>query len=543
MPHCSRWETVKRKRMKRVKSTSISPSGRLIYKELRNFPLRFVQYSFNPTCPSRKLRVLENMGSFVRITAIMPIGMTFLVDAFMGDYWMLLHSSLAFSFGMGSLTMSTPPVLSDVAAGNCGAYKPLNPDCIGNTQKAIFYTALALVAIGISGHITSLESFLKQQQEDNSEQLRPWQAAGGLGVILLPIVACIALPNIKPWFVQFLIPAVCTGVATFLFTTGSCVYRNSAPQGSPFTTVCRVFVASASKMFHHLPPNDNQVPHTRSLRCLDKAAIVVETQNQEQNEKNRWTLCSLAEVEDTKSVVRMIPMWMTFIMCGVVISIGNTYFIEQAKDMNQKVGKWKIPLPIFKLFYDLVKDYFPNLYVKVTKLVIREKYIPPCGITAAMLFSILCCITAAEVETRRLDVVKRHGFDNSNDNNEKIPMSMFWLLPQFLLLGAVEGISKDCIDRFFTNQAPTSMKRYLQLFSYGVMGAGTVGSVLSVYVVGKVSGSVGKRSWFQDTLDKSQLDNYYWTLTVLSSANLILYILVAMFYTYKDPPSEEPTQP
>ncbi|XP_030927901.1 protein NRT1/ PTR FAMILY 5.5-like isoform X1 [Quercus lobata] len=341
---------------------------------------------------------------FTGVAAIMPIGMTFLVDAFMGDYWMLLLSSLAFSFGMGSLTMSTPPVLSDVAAGNCGACKPLKPDCIGNTQKALFYTALALVAIGISGHITSLESFLKQQQEDNSEQLRPWQAAGGRRL------GCDSSSN-------------------------CCI--NSAPQGSPFTTICRVFVASASKMFRHLPPNDNQVPHTRSLRCFDKAAIVVETQNQEQNEKNRWTLCSLAEVEDTKSVVRMIPMWMTFIMCGVVISIGNTYFIEQAKDMNQKVGKWKIPLPIFKLFYDLVKDYFPNLYVKVTKLVIREKYIPPCGITAAMLFSILCCITAAEVETRRLDVVKRHGFDNSNDNNEKIPMSMFWLLPQFLLLGAV----------------------------------------------------------------------------------------------------------
>ena len=236
-------------------------------------------------------------------------------------------------------------------------------------------------------------------------------------------------------------------------------------------------------------------------------------------------------------------MWMTFIMCGVVISIGNTYFLKQAKDINQKVGKWKIPLSIFKLFYDLVKDYFLNLYLKVTKLVIREKYIPPYGITTTMLFSILCCITAAEVETRMLDVVKRHEFNNSNDNNEKIPMSMFWLLPQFLLLGAVEGISKDCIDRFFTNQAPTSMKCYLQLFSYDVIGAGTVGSVLSVYVVGKVSGSGGIPSWFQDILNKSRLDNYYWTLTVLNSANLILYILVALCYTYKDPPSEEPTQP
>ena len=163
---------------------------------------------------------------------------------------------------MGSLTMSTPTVLSDVA-GNCDAYKP---DCIGNTQKALFYIALALVAIGISGHITSLKSFLKQEEEDNLEPLRPWQAAGGFGVILLPIVACIALPYIKPWFVRFLIPAVCTALATFLFTTGSYAYRHSTPQGSPFTTICRVFVASASKMFCHLPPNDNQAPHTRSLK-------------------------------------------------------------------------------------------------------------------------------------------------------------------------------------------------------------------------------------------------------------------------------------
>ena len=35
---------------------------------------------------------------FYGIAKIMPIGMAFLVDAFMGDYWMLLLSSLAYSF-------------------------------------------------------------------------------------------------------------------------------------------------------------------------------------------------------------------------------------------------------------------------------------------------------------------------------------------------------------------------------------------------------------------------------------------------------------
>nr|POF01627.1 protein nrt1/ ptr family 5.15 [Quercus suber] len=72
---------------------------------------------------------------------------------------------------MSFLAMSTPPVLSNVA-GNCSAYKP---DCIGDAQKVLFYTALALIAIGISGHITSLKSFLKQQLENPT----PWQVAGG----------------------------------------------------------------------------------------------------------------------------------------------------------------------------------------------------------------------------------------------------------------------------------------------------------------------------------------------------------------------------
>ena len=232
----------------------------------------------------------------------------------------------------------------------------------------------------------------------------------------------------------------------------------------------------------------------------------------------------------------MIPMWMTFIMCGVVISVGNTFFLEQADKMNHKVGKLKVPLPIFKAFYDLVKDGFKARYVKVAEKVIQEKYVAPCGITIAMLFSILCCILAAGVEISRLDVIRRHGLlDKPND---KIPMSMFVLLPQYLLLGAIDGISNSSIDQFFTNQAPKSMERYSQIFSHGVIGAGTVGSVISVYVVSKVSERVGGKSWFQDTLNKSRLDNYYWTLAVLSFINLVLHISVALWYKYKDPPNK-----
>ena len=166
--------------------------------------------------------------------------------------------------------MSTPPFLSN-AAGNCGAYKP---ECIGDAQKVLFYTALALIAIGISGHITSLKSFLKQQMENPTQ----WQVAGGFGMILFPMVGCIALPYIKLWSVRFGIPAICTVVATFLFICGSCSYKHSSK-----------------------------------------------------------------EEEDTKISIRTIPMWMTFITCGVVISIGKTYFFRASKKYESQ--GWKIEGP------------------------------------------------------------------------------------------------------------------------------------------------------------------------------------------------------
>uniref|UniRef100_A0A7N2M484 Uncharacterized protein n=1 Tax=Quercus lobata TaxID=97700 RepID=A0A7N2M484_QUELO len=368
---------------------------------------------------------------FTGAATIMPIGMAFLVDAFMGDYWMLLLSSLAYSF------------VGDELLGN-----------VYTTCPFLMSQATVVPTIQIA----------LLNQTDARKKL--WNCVGNFAVILLALIGSIALPYIKPWSVRFGIPAICTVLSTFLFICGSC----------------------------------------KSCSC-------------EPGSKNK--------VKDTKIFIRMVPMWMTFIICGVVISMGNTYFLEQAKNMNHKVGKLKVPLPIFKIFYDLVKDLFTKLYIEAKKI-IPPNYLAPCGIIVAMLLSILCCITATKMETRRLDVIRRHCLHDKPIG--KIPMSIFLLLPQYLLLGALDGISNFSIDYFLTDQFPASMKHYSRFFTNGAIGTGTMGSVLSVYVVGKVSESGGKPSRFQDTLNKSRLDNYYWTLTVLSSINLVLYILVALWY-------------
>ena len=78
-------------------------------------------------------------------------------------------------------------------------------------------------------------------------------------------------------------------------------------------------------------------------------------------------------------------------------------------------------------------------------------------------------------------------------------MSIFLLLPQFLLTSALDKISEDTIDSYFTDQVPESVRCYSPFSLIGVIGAGTMGSVLSVDVVGKISENGRKPTWFLRT--------------------------------------------
>ncbi|CAL5420274.1 unnamed protein product [Camellia sinensis] len=427
------------------------------------------------------------------IASIMPLGFAFLVDMFIGHYAMLLFSSIAYCIGLGFLSMSTPPVLSK-STDTCSAYKP---ECIGHTQKALFYTALSLIAVGISGHTVSLPPFFTAQttasnDRDTGRKLL-WQIVGIFGIILVPIIGGIALPYIKQW------------------------------------SMCQPLPSDGNELYEKDGTDAKLMPHTGSLRCLDKAAIILANKTREEQERTRWRLCRVTEVEETKIGIRIIPMWLTFIACGIITSIGNTFFLEQANHMNRKLGRLNLPLPILLMFYDFSKSQFAKLYFTLTKY-LREAglkhYAPPIGIAASITFAILTCITAASVETRRLSVIRKHSLLDKPD--EKIPMSMFWLLPQFLLLGALDGVAENGIMSFFKDQGPPSMRDYFVLFTRGVIGLGMMGNVVFVYVVGKV-----KPSWLKDTLNMSRLDKYYWTLAVLSAVNLVVYVLVATWFSYR----------
>ncbi|KAJ0780796.1 putative proton-dependent oligopeptide transporter family, MFS transporter superfamily [Helianthus annuus] len=465
------------------------------------------------------------------ITPALAIVFAVLVDTFRGDRYMLAFSSIAYSIGLGLLSMSTPPVL-----GPCHDY---NEQCIGHTQKVLFYIALPLISVGMAGHVVSLPPFvdLQTKSENENENGRGAETEEGTktlvqipGLIILMVVMIaggVGLSYIKPWSLRFGIPAIFSVVTTLLFFTGFLGYKPSKPEGSPLTTTLRVFVAAARKISQPIPDNPEKLykkedaRSTNSLRFLNKAAIKL-PQGQE---PTKWKVCSVQEVEDTKIGIRMLPMWLTFIVIGIVLSIGNTYFLEQADHMDRKLGNIKVSIPIFLMFFKATSSTFAHLY----SLFAAKKFAPPIGIATSMIFAILCCVTASKVETRRLHRVRDDGLVDNPDAS--IPMSIFALLPQFMLLAAVDGIGNMSISGFFRHQTPEPMHKYLPHFTKGVFGLGSMASVLSVYVVGN-----HKPNWFQDTLNKSRLDRYYMVLAVLSAANLVVFVIVAYFYKYKEPP-------
>ncbi|KAL7136287.1 hypothetical protein ABFS83_10G019400 [Erythranthe nasuta] len=489
---------------------------------------------------SRAAAIVNIFWSFVLLS---PFFIAILIDTVMCYYWSVIVSTVSLSVGLGFLAMSTPPVLAHIS-GNCSEY---SAECIGQGQRVLLYMSLPLIAFGMAGHLDSLYEFMREQfrkgeaiiddrisMEFDGLVLR----FSGLSSSVFTLIAVLGLPYIKPWSLRFGIPAICSLVATVLFFSAASTFKFiGRPIGgvSPFMTFFKVLFAAFSKLFYTIPTDawelyeiqDNSqlhlVPHSRSLRWLDKAAIVIPKPIPEQ----MWRLCRVTQVEETKAITRMIPVWMTFVLCGVVSSMPYTFFMEQLDHMNPKIVGVKVPILVLIWFQSKVIQHCtlvciriqPNLFVS------RVRMSGFVGIVVSMIVAILCCVTCAKVESQRLDHVRKQVGS----------LSMFMLLPQMILLGVfrfIFDVSVLCL--FSVKDSDAVMDRYLPILISCVLGVGCLANSVLVFVVGKISERGGKMNWFQHDLDQSRLDKYYYTLAWLMAVNLVAFIVVAALHRFNE---------
>ncbi|KAI6671011.1 hypothetical protein NL676_005896 [Syzygium grande] len=117
------------------------------------------------------------------------------------------------------------------------------------------------------------------------------------------------------WGLGFGIPAAAMAIAVSTFFSGTRLYRNQKPGGSPLTRLCQVVVASFRKYRVEVPADKSllyetadaesvikgsrKLDHTQDLSFFDKAAVETQT-NHIKEPVNPWRLCTVTQVEELK---------------------------------------------------------------------------------------------------------------------------------------------------------------------------------------------------------------------------------------------------
>ncbi|KAI3429039.1 Protein kinase domain-containing protein [Psidium guajava] len=506
------------------------------------FKLRLHQHS---TTASNNV---SNWGGTCYIT---PLIGAFIADAYLGRYWTIACFSIIYVFGMTLLTLSA-------------SVQGLKPSCTSkdnchatNIQSTVCFIALYLIALGTGGIKPCVSSYGADQFDDADEVEKKRKGSFfnwfyfsiNIGALIAGSVLVYIQDNVG-WGLGFGIPAAAMAIAVCTFFSGTRLYRNQKPGGSPLTRLCQVVVASFRKYRVKVPADKSllyetadadssikgsrKLDHTQDLSFFDKAAVETQTDH---IKVNPWTLCTVTQVEELKAIIRLLPIWATGIIFATVYNQMSTLFVLQGYTMNPYVGNssFKIPAASLSIFDTLSVIFWVPIYDSVIVPVARRFTGHKSGFTQlqrmgiGLFISILAMISAAMLEVVRLKMVRRHDYYGS----KYVPMSIFWQVPQYFLIGCAEVFTFIGQLEFFYEQAPDAMRSMCSALSLTTNALGNYLSSLLVTIVTRISTRDGKLGWIPDNLNYGHLHYFFWLLTVLSVLNLGAYLLVARWYTYK----------
>ncbi|XP_058099448.1 uncharacterized protein LOC131243851 [Magnolia sinica] len=486
---------------------------------------------------------VKNVNYWAGVTTLMPLIGGFLADAYMGRYSTVLVSSIIFLMGLILLTMAELiPTLQACSVDTCR-------ESI-KRHEVVFFVAMYMISIGSGGLKPSLESFGADQFDgDHKVERRKkmsffnWWTFVLASGFMLGVTVIVYIQDFLSWGFASIVLTSLMAVGVIIFLVGRPFYRYRVAHGSPLTPLIRVLVAAIAK--RNLPhPSDptelyegptSKMAHTNKLRFLDKAAIIEGRdgpKNQRSDQQNPWRLSTVTQVEEVKLVLNIIPMWLTSLTFGICMS-QTTAFIKQASTMDRNLTvHFKIPPASIHSLSNIATIICVCIYDKILVPMLRRVTGNERGISIhrrigiGMLLSILVMIAAATVERERLTVVEREG--------SAMSMTVFWLAPQFIILGIAEGFTLVGLQEYFYGKVPDNMRSLGIAMFTGVIGVGHFLTSFLIMAVDRLTEKGGKNGWFAKDLNKSHLDYFYWLLAAMSGANLCAYVYMTSKYTHKE---------
>ncbi|GMP45167.1 hypothetical protein CsSME_00013779 [Camellia sinensis var. sinensis] len=273
---------------------------------------------------------------------------------------------------------------------------------------------------------------------------------------------------------------------------------------------------------------------TDQFKFLDQAAIISTTQDASTSSINPgpWNMCTVTQVEETKIVVRMLPIILSTVFMNTCLAQLQTFTIQQSTTMDRSLLGFQVPgpsIPVIPLvFMFLLIPVYDRIFVPI----VRKFTGIPTGITylqrigVGLVLSAISMAVAGFVETHRKSVAVKH---NMVDSAGPLPVTVFLLGFQFAIFGLADMFTLVGLLEFFYAESSSGMKSLGTAISWCSLAFGYFLSSVMVEVVNRVSGG-----WLaSNNLNRDKLNYFYWLLAGLSVVNFGAYLVCSSWYRYK----------
>nr|XP_043612298.1 protein NRT1/ PTR FAMILY 5.2-like [Erigeron canadensis] len=495
----------------------------------------------------------NSVTNWVGTVWITPILGAYIADTYLGRYWTFMFASAIYLVGMCLLTLVvTLPSLKPPSCGKDISYADCDKQA-SSFQIGIFYCALYIIAIGTGGTKPNISTMGADQFDDFDPKERAqkltffnwWMFSIYFGTFFSNTFLVYIQDNVG-WGLGYGIPTAGLVASMVVFILGKPMYRHKPPSGSPFTRMAKVLVATTRKWNRVVPddpkelyelsideysgPGKYMIGHTTSLRFLDRAAVRTDEPVSE------WNVSPVTQVEQTKQMVKMLPILLATFIPSTLIAQTHTLFIKQGVTLVRSVGPhFDIPPACLSVFVTIFLLISIVLYDRLFVPTIRKYTNNPRGITLlqrmaiGLVLHVVIMVIASIVERKRLNVARDHGIF---EKDQTVPLSIFILLPQFALMGVADSFLEVAKLEFFYDQAPEGMKSLGTAYWTTGIGIGYFLSSFILSTVADVTKKNGHKGWILDNLNESRLDYYYAFYAILSFLNLLFFLVAAKYFVY-----------
>ncbi|XP_056172614.1 protein NRT1/ PTR FAMILY 5.2-like [Syzygium oleosum] len=496
----------------------------------------------------------NNVTNWAGTVWMTPILGAYIADAYLGRYWTFISASVVYLVGMSLLTLAVslpslrpPSCASGIKEEECNNHA--SPLHIG-----IFYFALYIIAVGTGGTKPNISTMGADQFDDFEPKERAqklsffnwWMFSIFFGTLFSNTVLIYVQDKVG-WGLGYGLPTLGLAISVLVFLAGTPLYRHKVPSGSPFTRIAQVLVASIRKRKLPVPSDPKElyelsfkqyaeskkfrIDHSTSIRYLDKAAVKIDS-------SSPWMLCPVTQVEETKRMVKMLPILaVTFIPSTIVAQV-HTLFIKQGTTLDRSMGPhFDIPPASLTAFVTIFMLISLVIYDRFFVPAVRHYTKNSRGITllqrmgVGLVLHIMIMVIACLAERRRLSVARENGIYGKL---QTVPLTIFILLPQFALMGVADNFVEVAKIEFFYDQAPEGMKSLGTSYFTSSLGIGNFLSSFILKTVSRITKEHGHKGWILDNLNISHLDYYYAFLAVLAFLNFLVFLVVAKLFVYND---------